>query len=137
MATDQMELGILSDMDRTKDSNTRVEQVARHRESMACCWSEWTLGEGDHGQHVEVHSVFAFNVTHQAERYHYCAPCRVLSIVDPETITVVIEYRPGSPCEHYNGEILRLDILDVWPPTARLWQDRHDMDQVEQANTTV
>lgn len=132
-----MELGIFSAMDAKEKTDTRADQVRRHRESMACCWEEWTLGEGEHGDRVEVHSVFAFNVTQQAERYHYMAPCRVVETVDSETLLVVIDYNPGSPCEHMNGDTLRLDILDVWPPVARLISDRRHMDQVEQAQTTV
>ena len=55
------------------------------------------------------------------------APCRIES-VSPDRLTViaVVDYdRPGWCCDRYNGERLRLDITEVWPPVRMLAAQRH------------
>lgn len=68
-----------------------------------------------------------FNMTHGQHRYHSCAPCRILEILDEgNTFIVEIEYedKDGSCAKLYNGQRLRLDITEVWAPVAQLIAQR-------------
>jgi hypothetical protein len=35
-------------------------------------------------------------------------------------LEVTVEYDIGSNCEHYNGERLKLHILDIWAPVDKI-----------------
>ena len=107
----------------------RERQIAEHCASMKCCWPEWhgpvANGSGLSG-FCEVHSLIAHSLTHGARRYHYTAPCRVESVsADGLTVIAVVAYPEPGPCrDFYNGERLRLDITEVWPPCRLLWAQR-------------
>ena len=110
-----------ADETRARQTDERVRRVAEHRESMKVCWPEWSGpaagGSGASG-FCEVHTCGVHSLTHGGSRYHYMAPCRIESVSpDGQTIIVVVEYdRPGWAQDRYNGERLRLDITEVWPP---------------------
>ena len=93
---------------------------------MKMCWPEWdgpaANGSGT-SRFCEVHACCVHSLTHGDTRYHYMAPCRIES-VSPDGLTViaVVEYdRPGWTQDRYNGERLRLDITEVWPPVRCCW----------------
>lgn len=106
----------------------RERRLREHRESMKCCWPEWDgpVANG-HGTSAfcEVGDLLAYSLTHGQRRYHYTAPCRIESVsADGLTIIGVVEYSASSPCSHHNGERLRLDITEVWPPVFLLSEQR-------------
>lgn len=109
----------------------RKQQIEEHRRSMKFCWPDWTGpladGSGTSG-FCEVHSLTAHSLTHGEHRYHYMAACRIESISpDGLTLIVVVEYAKSVWCSDlYNGERLRLDITDVWPPCQMLRAERHE-----------
>ncbi len=110
-------------------ADLRQRQLADHRASMKTCWPEWTGpvagGNGTSG-FCEVHSCGVHNLTHGETRYHYMAPCRIESVsADGLTVIAVVEYdRPGWCQDRYNGQRLRLDLIDVWPPVWLLIAQR-------------
>ena len=109
----------------------REQRLAEHREHLALCWSEWrgpvANGAGTSG-FCEVNTLDAFSLTHGERRYHYMAPCRIESVSpDGLMIVAVIEYHRPCPCaDLYNGERLRLDFTEVWPPVSLLSAQRHE-----------
>ena len=109
----------------------RARQLAEHREHLALCWPEWrgpvANGPGASG-FCEVNTLDAFSLTHGERRYHYMAPCRIESVsADGLTIMAVVEYQRPCPCaDLYNGERLRLDLTEVWPPVWLLSERRRE-----------
>ena len=109
----------------------RERRLAQHREHLALCWSDWqgpvANGAGTSG-FCEVNTLDAFSLTHGERRYHYMAPCRIESVSpDGLTIIAVVEYQRPCPCaDLYNGERLRLDLTEVWPPVSLLSAQRHE-----------
>jgi len=102
----------------------RKKAVAEHRGSWVTCWPQWQGPEV--GGLIEVGRCCVFSITHNDTRYHYCAPCRIREISeDGETFIVEVQYRPDSTCADRNGEMLRLDVLEVWAPVAQLIAERH------------
>lgn len=102
----------------------RLAEIERHRKSWACCWPEW---EGPRvGGWCCVGSCVVFNITNDEISYHYCAPCRIIEISDDgETFVVEIEYQSDCHCAPiYNGQRLRLDVLEVWAPVCQLIAER-------------
>lgn len=98
----------------------RIERVASHRKSMKLCWPQWNGPKVDSESvdgYCSVNCAIVHSITHGENRYHYMAPCRIIGIEDNrKTIIAEIQYEQGSTCEHYNGELLRLDITEVWAP---------------------
>ena len=119
-----------SEEDQQRQIAVRQRQIEEHRHSMKFCWPEWTgpvaNGPGTSG-FCEVHSLTAYSLTHGEGRYHYMAACRIESVsADGLTVVAVVEYDESVWCrDRYNGERLRLDITDVWPP-CRLLRARRD-----------
>ena len=110
-------------------ADERVRQIADHRASMKVCWPEWrgpAAGGGGTSGFCEVNSCVVHNLTYGDTRYHYMAPCRIESVsTDGLTVIAVVEYDRPSWCrERYNGERLRLDITEVWPPVWLLGAQR-------------
>lgn len=111
--------------DQQRQIAVRQRQIEEHCNSMKFCWPEWTgpvaNGPGASG-FCEVHSLTAYSLTHGEGRYHYMAACRIESVsTDGLTVVVVVEYDESVWCrDRYNGERLRLDITDVWPPCRLL-----------------
>ena len=110
----------------------RASHLAGHREHLAVCWPEWrgpvANGPGTSG-FCEVNTLDAFSLTHGERRYHYMAPCRIESVSpDGLTIMAIIEYQRPCPCaDLYNGERLRLDLTEVWPPVWLLSARRREL----------
>ena len=117
--------------DQQRQVAIRQQRIEEHRSSMKFCWPEWTgplaNGPGTSG-FCEVHSLTVHSLTHGEHRYHYMAACRIESIsLDGLTLIVVVEYDESVWCRDlYNGEKLRLDITDVWPPCRMLRAGRHE-----------
>ncbi len=62
----------------------------------------------------------AFNLTHGRTSYHASAPCEIIA-QDGEDWLCRIEYPAESRCASiYNGQILRLGVIDIWPPVQNL-----------------
>lgn len=99
----------------------RKKQIAEHRRMMKLCWPNWNGPKIDSESadgYISVGTCIVYSITHGQKNYHAGAPCRVIGIEDDgETIIAEIEYKAGCICQHYNGELLRLDILEIWPPT--------------------
>ena len=94
----------------------------------------WQTGPGTSG-FCEVNTPDAFSLTHGERRYQYMAPCRIES-VSPDGLTIIalVEYdRPCSCADLYNGERLRLDLTEVWPPVWLLSAQRHE----QQTNAAI
>lgn len=127
-----------ADETRARQTDERVRRVAEHRESMKVCWPEWSgpvaggSGAGGSGASgfCEVHTCGVHSLTHGSSRYHYMAPCRIESVSpDGLTIIAVVDYdRPGWCKDRYNGERLRLDITEVWPPVWLLAARRREQE---------
>lgn len=110
----------------------RERHLAEHREHLASCWPEWrgpVANGSDTSGFCEVNTLDAFSLTHGERRYHYMAPCRIESVsTDGLTILAVIEYQRPCPCaDLYNGERLRLDLTEVWPPVWLLSARRREL----------
>jgi hypothetical protein len=109
-------------------------RIKQHLDSMRCCWPDWEgprVEDSVHGR-CSVHTCICHSITHNDTRYHYMAPCIIESISeDGNTIIAVVNYEPDSHCADMNGERLRLDITEVWPPTDELWELRHAEDLAE------
>lgn len=123
----------------------RLERVARHIESMLCCWEEW---DGNTaivvGTRIEIGSTFSklavdapdFPIGLQpkvagAGVYAYMAPCKIVEVINAETFVAEIDYPPDTGVDHclnMNGTKLLLDILDVWPPVRLLSLARRQED---------
>ena len=103
----------------------RLAAIAAHLRSLDCCWPEWTAVLGGRCQvgYTIVHSI-----THNERRYHYMALCIIREIRDGgETFIVEVDYPPGAGCDcdkRYNGEMLRLDITEIWAPVRELNEAR-------------
>jgi hypothetical protein len=116
--------------EKLRETRRRKDRVRSHIQSMRCCWPEWEgprVEDSVHGL-CSVHSCCVHSITHGETRYHYMAPCVIESISeDGETIIAVIQYDESAPehCRDDNGEKLRLDITEVWAPTATLWTMYH------------
>lgn len=108
----------------------RENRIREHRACMKCRWSEWdgpvANGPGT-SAFCEVGYLLAYSLTHDQRRYHYMAPCRIESVsADGLTIIGVVEYPASSSCSHHNGERLRLDITEIWPPVRLLSEQRRE-----------
>ena len=96
-----------------------------HLKAMRNCWPDWLgprIGDGIN-EMIEVHTCVVFSETHNENRYHYMAPCRLIEIGPRfEWFRAVVEYDDNAPehCRDDNGEILRLDPKEIWPPTRLL-----------------
>ena len=114
-----------ADATRQQQVSERTRRITGHRETMKMCWPEWdgpaANGSGT-SRFCEVHACCVHSLTHNDTRYHYTAPCRIESVSpDGLTVVAVVEYdRTGWTQDRYNGERLRLDITEVWPPVRLL-----------------
>ncbi len=103
----------------------RKTAIAYHRRILACCWPEWTPAVGGR---CGVGLPLVHSLTHNQRRYHYMAPCLIREIRDDgETFIVEVAYPPGTAndCDkRYNGEMLRLDITEIWAPVSELNEAR-------------
>jgi hypothetical protein len=101
----------------------RLKTIEDHYNSLKLCWKEWNgpkVSDTIDG-YCSVNTPIVYSITDKCNRYHYMAPCKILTISpDGETLEVEIKYCPSSTCAHYNGTILRLDITDVWAPTSMI-----------------
>lgn len=122
--------------EREKTDNGREENI----KSCRICWPEWN-GPKVHSPdmpndqidgYCEVGQCIVYSITHGEPRYHYCAPCKIIE-VHQDHVVAVVDYdtesdHPGtSGCaKTYNGEKLRIDLWEIWPPTARIraWRDK-------------
>jgi len=113
----------------TKEKEDLKKEIENHHKFLRMVWKEWDGPKVDSttiGGYCSVHSPIVHSITHNEQRYHYMAPCRIDSISDDCTeFEVTIEYEKGSTCEHYNGERLRLHILEVWAPTQMIIANQH------------
>ena len=122
-----------ADHTRQRQADERARRVSEHRVSMKVCWPEWpgpvAGGTGTSG-FCEVHTCGVHSLTHGGSRYHYMAPCRIENVSpDGLTIIAVVDYdRPGWCRDRYNGERLRLDITEVWPPVWLLAARRREQE---------
>ena len=93
------------------------DPVQEHRRMWKLCW-DW---EGPEiGGRCQVSGCMAFNVTHGRTSYHASAPCEIIA-QDGEDWLCRIDYWPESWCAAvYNGQILRLGVMDIWPPVRDL-----------------
>jgi len=89
------------------------DPAAERRHLWKLCW-DW---EGPQvGGRCQVDSVTARNETHGGIRFHYMAPCEIIA-QDGDEYLCRIDYAPDCHCaDIYNGQILRLGILEIWPP---------------------
>jgi hypothetical protein len=136
MSSEQFELGgIVADLaadQAKKNAEEHEEQIARHIESMASCWSEWDGNDGIKvGTRVEVHGCIARLETPRSvheggdvveQAYFYTAPCVIAEVVSDREWIAVVDYTPDTVahCLAQNGIRLRLGILDIWPPVRTL-----------------
>lgn len=104
---------------------TRQEIEASHLEAMRACWPEWD-GPAP-GMLAEVCSVVVFSIDRQRKWYAYMAPVRLVS-EECGAFIAVIEYPHTAPenCLAMNGEHLRLELDDIWPPTKILAKARRE-----------
>jgi hypothetical protein len=81
------------------------------------CW-DW---EGPKiGGRCQVNNCIVRNETHGDLSYHYMAPCEIIA-QDGEDWLCRIDYQPECWCaDAYNGQILRLGVMDIWPPVHYL-----------------
>lgn len=108
----------------------------RNRESMRCCWPDWEgprVEDSIHGR-CQVGQTCAYNLARGCTTYLYCVPLRIISVTaDGNTIVGAIDYdetvHPGLADQ--NGELVLLDIWEVWPPVDLLWQLRHEQERLE------
>ena len=113
------------------------EGHADHWRSVRTCWPDWegpiiTADDTDPAGWCSVGQCVVHSITHCENRYHYCAPCRILEILeDGNTLIVEVRYPTGpdarvSWCaEAYNGERLRLTGSEIWVPVDMMWERRH------------
>ncbi len=98
--------------------------------SMRCCWPDWegpkvtAADDPDPAGYAQC-GLTVESLTHGDNRYHYCAPIKITEVDHRGTITGVICYQGDTHCVHYNGEIVRMKLRDLWPPVERLWAVRH------------
>ena len=90
------------------------QRIADHLSSMRRCRPEWDGPKA--GLYCSVHTPIVHNVTHGESRYHYMAPCQLIK-QDGKGWLARIEYSSGHCADLYNGEILRLELTDIWPPS--------------------
>ncbi len=118
--TDTPEFGFIADHQADLARKARVLAIQNQRDNLRCCWPEWAP---EVGGRCEVGGVICFSITHNDQRYHYGAPCRIIEISpDCETFVVEVDYPEGAGawCFGMNGERLRLDITEIWAPTVLL-----------------
>ena len=105
-------------------------QFKEHLRTMRMCWPEWhgpKICDGVDGR-ISVHSTVVSNETHGATGFHYMEPCRIIEIGPRfKWIRAVIDFDSDAPehCRDSNGEILKLDFDEIWPPTDDLWEIRN------------
>ncbi len=99
------------------------DPVQEHRRMWKLCW-DW---EGPEiGGRCEVNNCIVRNETHGDSRYHYMAPCEIIA-QDGEDWLCRIDYQPECWCAAiYNGQILRLGVMDIWPPVHHLIAQRRE-----------
>jgi hypothetical protein len=93
------------------------DPVQEHRRMWKICW-DW---DGPKiGGRCQVSGCMAFNVTHQRISYHASAPCEIIA-QEGDHWLCRIDYSAESWCAAiYNGQILRLGVIDIWPPVRDL-----------------
>lgn len=101
-----------------KARESRQRSIQDHLRSLRCCWPEWDGPRA--GGLCSVDGCIAYSLTHRGTRYHMSAPCRLLFQIDEWTWVAVVEYLGDTHCRCYTGELLRLDITDIWAPVAHL-----------------
>ena len=108
---------------RRMDPEMRQKSIAAQRCRWAHCWPEWEgpILNGD----CQVEAFAVWSVTHRRNAVYYCALVRILEISnDGLLFDVEINYAEDSICRWMNGERLRLDLTDIWPPVDRLYAAR-------------
>ena len=71
-------------------------------------------------------STTAFSEKFGQRVYQYQTPCRILEILeDGNRFRVAVEYGDDAPlhCRDENGDILILDLEEIWPPVDLLWRE--------------
>jgi hypothetical protein len=131
---DQGMFGFVEEMEDQAAAENLAQLREQNEKSMRCCWPEWEgpkVEDSIHGL-CSVGQCCVFSETHNSTRYHYCAPCRIIEVTDTH-VRAVINYPDSAPphCVEMNGEILRLDRWQVWPPVDELLKLRHEEERRE------
>ena len=102
-----------------KTQSRRQQQITKHLDSLKSYWPDWPGPKV--GEYCEVLCSVVKSLTYKTERYHYKAPCKLIEASpDGLTFKARIEYPEKSNYNYYNGEILELDITEIWPPVSKL-----------------
>lgn len=113
---------------KAKEQSDLEQRIEEHRKSLKICWPEWNgpvIDSNSIDGYCSVNTCIVYSITHQENRYHYMAPCKIVSISnDGLNIKCEVEYPKGSSCEHYNGERLQLHFLEIWAPTSLINKHR-------------
>lgn len=130
---DQLSFDFIDAMLEDAETKARNERDHHNLHSCRTCWPDWEGPkvydglpgwEGIDGW-CSVGQCCVHSVTHNDTRYHYCAPCKILE-VHPEFLKVEVCYDDDSHCVHYNGEILLLELWEMWPPVDRILRTRRE-----------
>lgn len=118
----------------TKEKDDLENEIKRHWESLRMCWSEWKGPKVDPTSidgYCQVNHITVYSITHGENRYHYMAPCRIISASDDLTwFEVEVEYDKDCHCAHYNGERLKLHITDIWAPVYKINRPFPEFDKI-------
>lgn len=108
-------------------------------ESMRCCWPEWEgprVEDSIHGM-CQVGPCCAFNMSKGRVTYLYCVPLKILDVSgDGNTILGAIAYPETERYKGFteeNGELVLLDLWEVWPPVNLLVEQRHEEEKRRKA----
>jgi hypothetical protein len=75
-------------------------------------WGRWRPASG---RRVRVCSCVVHSITHNEPRYHYDAPCMLVQALDGDFWTACVDYANGWCREAYNGEVLKLHLVEMEP----------------------
>jgi hypothetical protein len=119
---------------KVEKENDLADEIKRHWESLRLCWSEWNGPKVDPTSidgYCSVDTTVVYSITHGENRYHYMAPCRIISASeDLLWFEVEVEYKKDCHCAHYNGERLKLHITDVWAPVYKINRRFPEFDKI-------
>lgn len=133
---DQIELGIVKQLDIQKLIDDREYQINEHIESWRICW-DWDGPK--EGEYAEVNNCTAWEYDNKERCYHYMAPVKLLKQINATHWLAQIDY-PEELGEHFieqNKIRLLLDILDIWPPCGRLSAAETMLNKLNHGNPSI
>lgn len=137
--SDQEELkSILEQVKEDQEAKALAERREYNVESFRICFPEWEgpiLSDGPDG-YCTCGDTTCFDEEEGEDRYHYCAPAKIIDILENGyRFRCALAYDESAPehCREENGRIIILDLSQIWPPVDILMRLRKEAEEREKA----